>query len=162
MITIRDSLPNSTYDDCAVFPPVNHENLHIPSHNHTRDQQKQHHPPSDLVTRPILSSTSKQVFIGWLDFALDILRAKICCIYSWFCNIGETTGASKSKPWSFLPAAGTAVFVLWWWFCRRSRRESVEHLKLVIKHKDEVCCDVHFLFIDCLKGVCGNANNTRY
>ncbi|KAJ4713057.1 Formin-like protein [Melia azedarach] len=102
MITIRDSLPNSTYDDCAVFPPVNHENLHIPSHNHTRDQQKQHHPPSDLVTRPILSSTSKQVFIGWLDFALDILRAKICCIYSW-----------------------------------RSRRESVEHLKLVIKHKDE-------------------------
>lgn len=85
-----------------------------------------------------------KLVIGWLDFGLEILRAKIMGAYSWFCNNGESRRVFDS----FGPVAGVAVLVLWWWLCRRIKRgrkarESVEHLKLIIKEKDEVC----FLFL---------------
>lgn len=79
-----------------------------------------------------------KLVIGWLDFGLEILRAKIMSVYSWFCNNGDGRGVL----WSFGPVAGVAVLVLWWRLCRqmkrgRRTRESVEHLKLIIKEKDE-------------------------
>lgn len=79
-----------------------------------------------------------KLVVGWLDFGLEILRAKIMGVYSWFCNNGDGRGVFCS----FGPVAGVAVLVLWWWFFRRIKRgrrtrESVGHLKLIIKEKDE-------------------------
>lgn len=145
LITIRGSLESPKNDDVSVFPPVNHENLQIPSHP-TRDQRKQQDPSTksssslSLPPSDFSADSSKEVklVIGWLDFGLEILRAKIMSAYSWFCNDGESRRVFDS----FGPVAGVAVLVLWWWLCRRIKRgrrarESVEHLKLIIKEKDE-------------------------
>lgn len=154
MVKIRDSLHpqfNKINDfDFSIFPPTNHENLHIPS-----DQDQEHHQqqpkdpsskppsqplflqPSDLSTQQ-LTWCSREGFIGWLGFGFEVLRAKICSMISLFGQNGATRGA-------FWSAAGMAVFVIWWWFCRRVRqrrrlsgRESVENLKVIIREKDEV------------------------
>lgn len=149
MVTIRDSPHNpiSTNSDCSVFPPVNHENLQISlPHNqqHQHPSSKSSSPPplslssSDFGTRG-LSSNSKEAAVGWLDSGLELVRAKICSVFSLLSNDGARRGAS----WSFGPVAGMAVVLMWWWLCRRirrrrSQRESVEHLRLIIKEKDEV------------------------
>ncbi|KAK2655491.1 hypothetical protein Ddye_008543 [Dipteronia dyeriana] len=104
MVTIRDS-------DCSsIFPPINHENLHI------QEEERKHRNPSSISKEVIIS--------GWLGFG----RTKIC-------NLLVNNGAIRAL---FGSAAGVAVFVIWWWLRhRRCQRESADYLKLIIKQKDE-------------------------
>ncbi|KAL5815829.1 hypothetical protein ACOSQ3_024207 [Xanthoceras sorbifolium] len=140
MVTIRDSLHSYSNSDCSIFPPINHENLHIQEqHKHQNPSSNSSSPLSlsplsDLNTQA-LPSSSKEVISGWLDFGLEALRAKI---FSLFGN----NGAIRRVFGSFGSAAGVAVLVMLWWLCRRirrrrSQRECVEYLKLIIKQKDE-------------------------
>ncbi|XP_031255927.1 uncharacterized protein LOC116113907 [Pistacia vera] len=143
MVTIRHShsLPNPKNDtESCIFPPVNHENLQILSHN---NNQQQHPSSKSSPPRPSLSLSpcdlsSEKVVNGWLDYGLEVLRTKICSFIS---LIGNKDGASKGAFWTFGRVAGIAVVVMWWWWwlCRRRRkqRERVEHLQLIIKEKDE-------------------------
>lgn len=141
MVTIRHShsLPNPQNDtESCIFPPVNHENLQILSHNNNQQQhpssKSSSPPPSLSVSQCDLSS--EKVVNWWVDYGLEVLRTKICSFISLLEN---KDGASKGAFWTFGRVAGIVV-VMWWWLCRRRRnqRERVEHLQRIMKEKDEV------------------------
>ncbi|XVF09023.1 hypothetical protein REPUB_Repub07fG0054800 [Reevesia pubescens] len=138
MVMIRDSLPHS---DLSVFPPINHENLH----HQIQQQQQQHNPASKSTLSPpsdasdVISSSADRGIGEWLGIGLQILRAKIDGLA---CYFGYKNGKIGRVFLSICGVFSVAAMVLFWWLCkrvrrRRSRKESVELLKMIIKEKDE-------------------------
>lgn len=132
MVVIRDSLRRN---DLSVFPPANHENLQISAQQNQREQKSS---PKKTVVIPKelneISLVSNQALTGWVDAAYRIWRAKINTIPTFL-------DAARGAFCSYYPVAGIAsVVVVWWWFGARRRSqqgESVDHLKMIIKEKDE-------------------------
>lgn len=157
MVVIRDS---PSPGDCSIFPPINHENLRIPSHP-CQEQQNLLSPSSSssssLASFSVSSSSpSLSTLSGppspspldsrvkeagevksWIEIGLEVLRCKVSAVVSSFRNYDA---AKPRRFWSF-GAAATAV-VLWMLFIRARRRqqgaESRDRLMQVIKEKDEV------------------------
>ncbi|XVF11881.1 hypothetical protein REPUB_Repub08aG0065700 [Reevesia pubescens] len=138
MVMIRDSLPNS---DFSVFPPINHENLH----HQIQQQQQQHNPPCKSPLLPpsdasdVIPSSAVRGIGEWLTIGLQILRAKIVSLA---CYFGYEKGMIGRAFRSVRGVIGVAAVVLLCWLCKRVRRrkcrkESVEHLRMIIKEKDE-------------------------
>ncbi|KAI4335959.1 hypothetical protein L6164_014549 [Bauhinia variegata] len=160
MVVIRDF---QDYDENFVFPPSNHENLHINSNSHQFEHIPESPsssstscssssstfspsetdmwglpspppPPSDFLVRKNSYST------GWMGNGLEILRSKIVAMFTPFRNYS----ANKADICSIGPAA-SAVLMSWWmciqvwrWLRRRRRQTREDHLMTVIKQKDEV------------------------
>lgn len=153
MVLIRDSLP---HNDCSVFPPINHENLHpIP--------QQQQHPLS-----PSLSSSSSSSFSSsssssfapsdaeysdpesplssetrlqksgakattWVGFGYEVLRSKLLAFASSFgCRWGIQTFGSTSAG-----IIGLGLMI-WSLYMRSRQRRSRENLMQLVKQRDEV------------------------
>lgn len=140
MVVIRDSLRRN---DLSIFPPANHENLQIS----TQEIQKLQNPSSkSTLPSPCESDVSEvspvpsdRGFTSWVDVAFRALRAKVI-------SIPSLLGLARGAFWSFHRVAGMATVVLIWWLRMRARRrrwqhrESIDHLKTVIREKDEVTC----------------------
>lgn len=147
LVTIRHfhSLSNPKDDtESCVFPPVNHENLQILSHN-----SKQHEHSSSKLPALSLSPcdvSSEKAVNGWLHYGFKVLRTKIYSMVSLF---ESKDGARKGAFCTSGRFAGLAIVVIWWWFCRRRRnqRERVDNLKLIIKEKDEVSVNWFIIII---------------
>ncbi|KAK7330332.1 hypothetical protein VNO77_24522 [Canavalia gladiata] len=137
--------------DAFVFPPINHENLQIPSH-----QTIPNSPPSSLSSSSSYSSSSLSSsssssslpfdsqlrkgsdFIGWLSIGLQILRSKFLSTLSSFRN-------QRGAIWSF--GVPTAALVMSCWVFvtmrkKKSKRRSLTaneaRLINIIKEKDGV------------------------
>ncbi|KNA18730.1 hypothetical protein SOVF_068080 isoform B [Spinacia oleracea] len=128
----------------AIFPPINHEGLPIPPlppphaplslSNCNSDTDSPSSSPSPPPPKPQNSQ-----LIKWFDFALHLWNFKLRSSLNQLRSRGLFS--------SILPVATTAsvLAVLWFWVRRRRRQplrrhggtESIEHLKLVIKEKDE-------------------------
>ncbi|XP_059643312.1 uncharacterized protein LOC132285161 [Cornus florida] len=155
MVAITDSSSTAAADDgvSVVFPPNDHEGLHISNQN-----QPNHHsplPPSPQPPPPTppLLSVSPYVVNGedpsppltrWLRFGFGFLGSKVTGIASSLRYYAATRGTL----WSFRSAAGTAAALLLLWLLhmkfrrqrhsRRIRRENEDQLLLVIKEKDKI------------------------
>ncbi|KAF3437614.1 hypothetical protein FNV43_RR20370 [Rhamnella rubrinervis] len=156
MVVIRDSAaPN----DCSVFPPNNHENLHL----HEREE----HPlsPSSSASSSSSSLSSSSSFSpsdtdssdpesplpsdarvqktggkanSWLSIGFEVLRSKLLAFALPF---GYNGGGIRWGIQSFGSTAGVLAMVvmLWSLYMRgRHRRRSRENLMLLVKEKDEV------------------------
>ncbi|PQQ20492.1 uncharacterized protein Pyn_22291 [Prunus yedoensis var. nudiflora] len=154
MVAIRDS-PLSPNNDCSVFPPINHENLHLPS------QPNQQHPEplSPSPSSPSLSSSSSSslssfspsdsdesgpvspLSLGtqvrkhgqgttWIGIGVEVVRSNLFAMASSF---------GFDKVWCFASGAGMAagVFMLLSLYLRTRQRRYRNHLKLIVKEKDE-------------------------
>ncbi|KAI5330127.1 hypothetical protein L3X38_029524 [Prunus dulcis] len=154
MVAIRDT-PLSSYNDCSVFPPINHENLHLPS-----QPNKQHSDPlSPSPSSPSLSSSSSSSLSSfspsdsdesgpvsplssgtqvrkpgqgttWIGIRVEVVRSKLFAMASSF---------GFDKVWCFASGAGMAagVFILLSLYLRARQRRYRNHLKLIVKEKDE-------------------------
>ncbi|XP_052179966.1 uncharacterized protein LOC127793205 isoform X2 [Diospyros lotus] len=142
-------------DSSIVFPPSNHEGLHITSScNHDEQRRRETRESSDSpsddkgLAPPRLASDSTGAGFGgevkrWVGFGLELLRSKVTGIASWV----RCLSASSGKNWSSRCVVGMAAALLVWCVYavarrrrRRSRirRESRDHLILLIKEKDEM------------------------
>lgn len=165
MVVIRDV---QHHNDCSVFPPVNHENLHISSPSHQCDDisaspsssspsssfplssSVSSFSPSDIDSWGLSSSLPSDSlvqkiggFTGWVSIGLEILRSKLFAMVSLYRNYA----AKRSAIWSIGPAAAAAVLSwwmymrVWYWLKQRTRRTQTRresHLMTIIKEKDEV------------------------
>ncbi|KAJ7956426.1 putative Transmembrane protein [Quillaja saponaria] len=156
----RDQNPTS------IFPPINHENLHISS-NLDQDEKFPVSPSSSSLSSSYSSSASLSSSFspsdtdtwslplpppsnsrvkkfgdvtGWMGFSLEILRSKAYSIVSSYRCCAAS--ANRGLFWSVAPSAA-AMVVFWWlyirvWRRRRKRQtESVNHLMTIIKEKDK-------------------------
>ncbi|KAK9278793.1 hypothetical protein L1049_028371 [Liquidambar formosana] len=157
MVVIRDSLS----DDCSVFPPINHEGLHISSrHNHQNPECPSPSPslpslpspspsPSDETGEDPQSSSPSNYRIRlpvdvsrWFAIGLEVLRSKFLGIVPSF----RYNAAIGGSVWSFAPVAGLVTSLLLSLLYMRVRRrrhrrcleQSRDHLLLLIKERDEV------------------------
>ncbi|KAK9748076.1 hypothetical protein RND81_02G033900 [Saponaria officinalis] len=132
-------------NDISIFPPINHEDLPIPPP-----------PPPPLPPRAPLTTDSDDHsspkkrknyahLINWVNFSLHFWNSKLLSFLTHLPSIGFFS--------SFRFVAATASFLgfVWFWVRRRRRNRvsgggsgggggevSVEHLKALIKTKDEV------------------------
>ncbi|XAR50020.1 hypothetical protein NMG60_11004230 [Bertholletia excelsa] len=148
-----DPLFHEENDSSVVFPPSNHEGLHVSStpslsgSNHDDHQQEDDHtflysqseenelcPPA-----PLDGGCEVARFVG---FCFEFLRSRVNCFLSSLRHYFSLGRAHRS----FSSAAGVAMVLLLWWFyvavrrrIQRSRvhRESRDQLILRIKEKDE-------------------------
>jgi hypothetical protein len=161
MVLIRDS---PAHGHCSVFPPVNHENLHIPSQPF-QEQQSPLSPSSSSLSSSSSSSFSLSSSFSpsdstdsdslpapppdsrvkkageltrWIGIGLEVLRCKVIAAVSSFRNyVPNNRGSFRS----FGPVAAAVALVVWTLFMRyrrRRRTESVGRLVQTIKEKDEV------------------------
>ncbi|KAK4252480.1 hypothetical protein QN277_014474 [Acacia crassicarpa] len=162
MVVIRDT---RQHNDCSVFPPANHENLHISLLSHQCDDiSTSPSPPSSISSSSYCSSDSSfspsdtdtwgvssslpsdsrvekiDGFTGWMRIGLKTLRGKLFAVVSSY----RDYASNKSAIWSIGPAVSTVI--LSWWICirvccwlkeRRRRRQRENHLMTIIKGKDE-------------------------
>ncbi|KAE8124383.1 hypothetical protein FH972_019277 [Carpinus fangiana] len=147
MVLIRDS---PAHGDCSVFPPVNHENLHIPSHSQPcEEQQNPLSPSSSSSTSPSLSSSSSFTLSSSLSpsdsFDSDSLPAppsdsrvkKAGEVTSWIgiglevfrCKVVAVVSSfrnyvayNRGAFRSFGPVAAVVALVVWTLFMRYRRR----------------------------------------
>lgn len=158
MVLIRDSIP---HNECSVFPPKNHENLHLPSH----ENEEQEDPSSPFLFSSSLSASSSSLSSsfspsetdssdlepltplntqvqkphmasGLMGFGLDMLLSKLFGFASFFvCN-----GGMRWRISSFSSGAGifAVVVMLWSWYMRVRHRRVRDNLKLIIREKEEV------------------------
>ncbi|GMJ05774.1 hypothetical protein HRI_004246600 [Hibiscus trionum] len=128
MVMIRDSLPRS---DLAIFPPINHENLH-----HQNPLSESPLLPPSAAASVIQSSVVDRGIGDWLGIWLQISRAKIVSLAGY---LGYENGTIGRAFRSFRGVVNVAAVLILWWFCKRIRRGegSVERLKRTIKEKDE-------------------------
>ncbi|GKV34871.1 hypothetical protein SLEP1_g43210 [Rubroshorea leprosula] len=137
MVVIRDSLRRN---DLSVFPPANHENLPISAQQNQKEQipsSKSTHPsPCESDVSEVCPVPSDRGFTRWVAVALRALRATVI-------SIPSLLGLARGAFWSFHRVAGMATVVLIWWLRMRARRqrwqhrESIDHLKTIIREKDE-------------------------
>ncbi|XP_021761582.1 formin-like protein 2 isoform X2 [Chenopodium quinoa] len=130
----------------SVFPPINHEDLPIPPpppppphapltlSNFTSDSDS----PSPSSPPPPKPRNSLLIN-KWVDFVLHLWNSKLRSCLAIVCSRGFFS--------LVFPAASTVwvLVFLWFWVRRRRQRlrrdggkESVEHLKVLIKEKDEI------------------------
>jgi hypothetical protein len=147
MVLIRDS---PAHGDCSVFPPVNHENLHIPSHSQPCEEQQNPLSPSSSSssssTSPSLSSSSSFTSLSPSDsFDSDSLPAppsdsrvkKAGEVTSWIgmglevfrCKVVAVVSSfrnyvayNRGAFRSFGPVAAAMALVVWTLFMRYRRR----------------------------------------
>ncbi|KAL3640547.1 hypothetical protein CASFOL_015515 [Castilleja foliolosa] len=164
MVTIRNHLDNDNNNPPIIFPPINHENLHISTekilHVHADNQQHSFSdsisdsdldsdsnssstfspsnsspsPPSPLVLASDLTVTPAYAAPGWFDSWMKILCAKVRLFCSSFVS-------SRGVFLTFRSAAFTAVLMAFLYFRRRRRmrngEESKGRLIGIIKERDE-------------------------
>ncbi|XP_054806156.1 uncharacterized protein LOC129308801 [Prosopis cineraria] len=162
MVVIRDI---QHHNECSVFPPVNHENLHISSLSHQCDNISTLPLPSSTISSsfsgldssfspsdtdtwgislPLPSNSLVEKidgYTGWVRISLKTLVGKLFAMVSSYRN----NAANKSVIWSIGPAVSVVIFS--WWMCirvwcwlkeRKRRREQYgNHLRTIIKEKDE-------------------------
>ncbi|GFZ03559.1 hypothetical protein Acr_16g0001830 [Actinidia rufa] len=145
MVTVED-------DRSFVFPPVNHEGLHLSStpssslsNRKSSDSPSEENgwvPPHPAEAADAGSGGGGEV-ARWAGLGFELFRDKVSGLVSSIRYFVDVRGAS----WSFCSATGVATAVLAWWLfvvIRRRRRrlevrsESRDHLILFIKEKDEV------------------------
>ncbi|XP_028763547.1 uncharacterized protein LOC114721835 [Neltuma alba] len=161
MVVIRDI---RQHNDCSVFPPVNHENLHISSLSHQCDdisispspssissssfsRSESSFSPSDTDACGISSSLPSDSpvekidgFNGWMRIGLKTLRWKLFAMINSYRNFAS----NRSVILSIGPAVSTVILA--WWICirvwcwlkeRRRRKQRENHLMTIIKEKDK-------------------------
>ncbi|KAF7806219.1 uncharacterized protein G2W53_038380 [Senna tora] len=160
MVVIRDS---QHHNDHSVFPPINHENLQIPSHSiqyfnlpespssSSSSSSVYSSLPSDADADAWVPSSSPPPnsqlrktgdFAEWMSIGLEILSSKAFAVVTSLRN----SAANRGAIWSIGSAA--AALVMSWWMCvqfwswlrRRSRRHTHggNHLTAIVKQKDEM------------------------
>lgn len=146
MVLIKDSL---AHGDCSVFPPVNHENLHIPSQP-CEEQQNPLSPSSSSSSSSSPSSSSSSFTLSsslspsdsfdseslpappsdsrvkragevtsWIGIGLEVLRCKVVAVVSSFRNY---VAYNRGAFRSFGPVAAALALVVWTLFMRYRRR----------------------------------------
>ncbi|KAL6995161.1 hypothetical protein U1Q18_005296 [Sarracenia purpurea var. burkii] len=154
----RDSLfTDDGVNRFVVFPPINHEGLHIsstlspvlPNHDDEREESRNlpYLPSEDHRLGPTPRPPGALCEVGRLvRFGFELLRCKVAGIASSIRDFAAFGGMTNC---SFSSATGVAVAVallVWWLYVavqRRRRRylkvrkESRDHLILIIKEKDE-------------------------
>ncbi|XP_004508716.1 uncharacterized protein [Cicer arietinum] len=153
----RNELPMVIISDNKddVFPPINHENLHLFTNHETLKSQSQSQSSPSSSSSPSFSTSDCETwgdyssfsspfdsqlrkgggFIGWLSIGLRILRSKLISTVYYFRNRSSHGGAI----WSFgLPAVVITVIVLLRW--KKSRTKNLTpneiHLMKIIMEKD--------------------------
>lgn len=133
-----------------VFPPFNHEGIHLHLHNHREIDMEPTALPSPVSTprsRPEESTT-----FGWWNAGTDVLRFKFDGVVS----LVRSFCINRGLIWPNVTLAGSMVVLLLFYLRFRRRRQlrkqSITQLIRLIKEKDEVRC---FCFvIVCSTGVC--------
>lgn len=154
MVVIRDDVVQH-HRDHSVFPPINHENLHISSPSLSPSTSSvSSFSPSDTDSWGASSSSSPSDspdqkiggFTASVSIGLEILRSKLFAVVSLYRNYG----ANRSAIWSIGSAAAAAAAAVlswwmymrvWWWLKKKTRRKQTRrefHLMNIIKEKDEV------------------------
>ncbi|XP_015883414.3 uncharacterized protein LOC107419190 [Ziziphus jujuba] len=153
MVLIRDSL---NHNDCSVFPPINHENLHpIP----LQEQRPLSPSLSSSSSSPLASSSSSSFSPSdaeysdpesplpletrvqkpgskantWVGFGFEVLRSKLLAFASSF--IGYRWGI-QSFGSTFVGIIGMAM-MMWSLYMRSRQRRSREKLMQLVKQKDQ-------------------------
>ncbi|XP_062025471.1 uncharacterized protein LOC133741762 [Rosa rugosa] len=133
MVAIRDS-------NSSVFPPINHENLHLPtspSLSSSSSSSLSSFSPSDSDESGPVSPKKPDTQVGkcgesrsWVGFGVGLLRSKVL-------GIGSLIG--WEKVWCFGSGAGivAVVFMVWSFYLRVRRRRYRKRSDLIIKQKDE-------------------------
>lgn len=133
--------PNN--DRSSVFPPINHENLHLPSSpslSSSSSSSLSSFSPSDSdesalgPVSPRKSDTHVREsgeFRNWVGIGVEVVRSKL---------LGIASSVGWAKVWSFSSGASivAVVFMLWSFYLRARQRRYRNHFKLIIKEKDEV------------------------
>ncbi|XP_058228358.1 uncharacterized protein LOC131336503 [Rhododendron vialii] len=146
----------------VVFPPINHEGLHLssphkpspslPNHPDNNTNQQVHNSPcSSGEENGFLWVSQRAAGTGsggggevarWVSVGFELLRSRVTCIASSLCNFAGFGGVN----WSVGCAARMVAAVLVWWLFAvvrrrrrdsRVRRESRDQMIRVIKEKDE-------------------------
>nr|XP_004299331.2 PREDICTED: uncharacterized protein LOC101296664 [Fragaria vesca subsp. vesca] len=129
MVAIRDSTS-------SVFPPINHENLHLPtspSLSSSSSSSLSSFSPSDSDESGPVSPTKVNTQVGkcselrsWVGLGVGLLRSRIL-------GIGGLV-----KRWGFSSGYVVAVvFMVWSFYLRVKQRRYRRRCELVIKEKDE-------------------------
>ncbi|EXB38550.1 hypothetical protein L484_008578 [Morus notabilis] len=158
MVVIRDSVPKTEF---SVFPPINHENLHLSSRSN-HEKEDPFSPPFSLSPSSSLASSSSfssfspsdsdlsdpdspvasesllkrsgEVGRWWVGIGLEVLRARVLRLVSSFGG----NGVVWWKASCFAAGAGIAAAVMLWSFYVRARhRKRVKNLKAVVREKNE-------------------------
>ncbi|KAI3685077.1 hypothetical protein L6452_34310 [Arctium lappa] len=124
----------------VVFPPVNHEGIHLHHHQDVREIDVERAvPPSPVSSprrRPVAMAES--VAVRWWDAGMEALRFKFMDIVSFLRSFSMNRGGLLR---SHFPLAGSVVLLLLFYLSsrrrRRRRRESIIQLIRIIKEKDE-------------------------
>ncbi|GMQ10805.1 hypothetical protein CsSME_00053667 [Camellia sinensis var. sinensis] len=158
MVAFRDAHFDSNHDHSIVFPPINHEGLHItssPSDDQHQDLKPSNSPPDDNglvpLSPPQTAGVGGEAVARWVGFGFELLRSKVSGIASSVRNFvgfgGTNWSYSLGANRSFSSTIGVAAALLVWCLLvavrqRRRRvlvrKESRDHLILLIKEKDEV------------------------
>ncbi|KAI3736831.1 hypothetical protein L2E82_26818 [Cichorium intybus] len=126
----------------VVFPPVNHEGIHLHLHHHQDAREidiERARPPSPILSpRPRPAAMGESITEGWWDAGLQVLRFKFVSVISFLRSFSASRGGLLR---SHFPLAGSMVLLLLLYLRsrrrRRLRRESIIQLIRVIKEKDE-------------------------
>ncbi|KAL4559304.1 hypothetical protein LXL04_031442 [Taraxacum kok-saghyz] len=132
------------YQPSVVFPPVNHEGIHLHLHHHQDVREidtERSIPPSPISSpraRARPAGMAESVAAGWWDAGLEVLRFKFASVISFLRCVSASRGGSLR---SHFPLAGSMVLLLLLYLRhrrrRRLKRESIIALISVIKEKDE-------------------------
>ncbi|KAI4343907.1 hypothetical protein L6164_011202 [Bauhinia variegata] len=141
-----------------VFPPINHENLHISSNSHqfeyitespsssSSSSSVSSFSPSETDTWVLPSPTPSDSlvrknghFAGWMGIGLEVLCSKAVAVVTSFRNYSINKAAIRS-----IGPAASVVLLSWWiyiqvwrWLRRRRRQTREKHLMTIINQKDE-------------------------
>ncbi|XP_024971990.1 uncharacterized protein LOC112510872 [Cynara cardunculus var. scolymus] len=124
----------------VVFPPMNHEGIHLHHHQDVREIDIERAvPPSPVSSpRPGPVAMAESIAVGWWDAGMEALRFKFVGIVSFLQSLSLNRGGLLR---SHFPLAGSVVLLLLFYLRsrrrRRLRRESIIELIRIIKEKDE-------------------------
>ncbi|CAH1442970.1 unnamed protein product [Lactuca virosa] len=122
----------------VVFPPVNHEGIHLHLHHHqdVREIDIERTRSPSPISRP--AAMGESVGVRWWDGGLQVLRFKFASVLSFLRSFSTSRGGLLR---SHFPLAGSIVLLLLLYLRsrrrRRLRQESIIQLISVIKEKDE-------------------------
>ncbi|GAB4860799.1 hypothetical protein Ancab_035962 [Ancistrocladus abbreviatus] len=155
-VSVITAARDNSYDDFSIFPPINHEGLPLLSQSTTThyrtessstalNSRSNDTPPPDSPTSSSNSAPQQLAAkLGWwFNFALQLLNSKVVAIFSSIRSRGMFCSLHSSFTGPMSMAALLVVLGLWAWWRkgrRRGREESIEHLKLLMREKDE---DLH-------------------